>query len=163
MYGCHEYALSKLFSVANKVNQMGRPASALMVLALLFSGTVSACGGETYPIMSTHKDDGSKIGLFISRDQIEKTQAWTPGQEEPPLSISTAYNTVKEWGRQHYTRYDDVKVQELSLKKYGCSLVSDRWYYVFSLRPVIDGNELWSSGNWAAVLMDGTVIGSREY
>lgn len=35
-------------------------------------------------------------------------------------------------------------VRELSLKKYGCSLVSDRWYYVVDLNPVIDGNELWS-------------------
>lgn len=142
---------------------MERVAGAVMVMALVCSGTVAACGSENHPVMSTRKDDGTQIGLFISQAQIERTQAWKPEQGEPPLSFSAAYRTVKEWGRQHYTRYDGVNVRELSLKKYGCSFVSDRWYYVFDLNPVIDGNELWSSGSWAAVLMDGTVIGPREY
>lgn len=142
---------------------MDRVAGSLMVMALLFSGTVAACGSGNHPVMSARKDNGTQIGLFISQAQIEQTQAWKPEQGEPPLSVSAAYRTVKEWGRKNYTRYDGVNVRELSLKKYGCSLVSDRWYYVFDLNPVIDGNELWSSGNWAAVLMDGTVIGTREY
>jgi len=142
---------------------MERFVGALVVMTFLFSGTAAACGNGKYPVMSTRKDDGKQIGIFIAQDQMERTQAWKPEQGEPPLSVSAAYRAAKEWGRQHYTRYDDVNVREFSLKKYGCSLVSDRWYYLFDLNPVIDGNELWSSGNWAAVLMDGTVIGPREY
>ncbi|HEY8519566.1 MAG TPA: hypothetical protein VIN61_05770 [Gammaproteobacteria bacterium] len=34
----------------------------------------------------------------------------------------------------------------------------DRWYYFFELTPVIDGNELWSGGNWVAVLLNGRTI-----
>lgn len=142
---------------------MKRVAGAVVVGALVFSGAAGACGGGDHPVLSTRKDDGTQIGLFISQSQMERTRAWNPEQGEPPLSVSAAYRAVKEWGRQHYTRYDGVSVREFSLRKYGCSLVSDRWYYVFDLNPVIDGNELWSSGNWAAVLMDGTVIGPREY
>ena len=138
-------------------------ASAMMALFLFATGPVAACGGGDYPVMSTRKDDGTQIGLFISQAQIDRTQAWKPELEEPPLSVSAAYRAAIDWGRQHYTRYDGVNVRELSLNKYNCSLVSDRWYYVFDLNPVIDGNELWSGGNWAAVLMDGTVIGPREY
>ncbi len=130
---------------------------------VLYSGVTVACGGGEYPVMSTQKDDGTKIGLFVSQAQIERTQSWTPAQGEPPLGLAPAYQVVKQWWRAQNTRYDDVNVREITLRKYGCSLVADRWYYVIDLNPVIDGNELWGSGNWVAVLMDGTVIGSRKY
>lgn len=104
-----------------------------------------------------------QIGLFITQAEIERTQAWRPEDGEPPLSVSPAYRTVKAWGQQHYARYDDVSVRDISLRRYGCSLVQERWYYVVELNPIIDGNELWAIGNWAAVLMDGTVVVPREY
>ena len=136
----------------------------LAITLMLLSDAVFACGGgDEYPVMSSHKDDGTKIGLFISQAQIEKTQAWSPENGEPPLSVSSAYQIAISWGHQHYTRYDGVKIREISIKKYGCSLVSDRWYYVMDITPVIDGNEVWSGGSWAGVLMDGTVIGPRKY
>jgi len=136
----------------------------LLVSVFLAAGANSAfaCSSDR-PVLSTEKDDGTKVGLFISMTQIEATPEWNPEDGEPPLSISTAYRLVKDWGNQEYARYDSVKVQGLRLTAYGCSRVSDRWYYVIDLAPVIDGNKLWGSGNWAAVLMDGTVIGPREF
>lgn len=135
----------------------------LAILTFMVSGHVFACGDGEYPVMSTHKEDGTKIGLFISQAQMEQTQTWSPENSEPPLNVSAAYQMAMNWGRQQYTRYDGVKVREISIKKYGCSLVSNRWYYVVDITPVIDGNEVWSGGTWAAVLMDGTVIGPRKY
>lgn len=135
----------------------------LVSLGLTFvSGSVFACGSG-YPVLSTEKDDGTKIGLFISSEQVEATVSWDPGKSEPPLSVSDAYRLAREWGKKEYVRYDSIEVRELKLTKYRCSSVSNRWYYVIDFAPVIDGNELWGSGNWLAVLMDGTIIGPREY
>ena len=135
----------------------------IAVFLLLISNPILACGGAEYPVMSTSMDDGTKIGLFILQEQIEKTQEWSPENGEPPLSISAAYQAAISYGRKKYTRYDDVKVREISIKKYGCSLVSNRWYYVIDLTPIIDGNVVFSRGAWVAVLMDSSVIGSRKY
>ena len=136
----------------------------LLVSVFLAAGANAAfaCSSDR-PVLSTEKDDGTKVGLFISTTQIEAAPEWNPEDGEPPLSISTAYRLVKDWGNQEYARYDSVEVQGLRLTAYGCSRVSNRWYYVIDLAPVIDGNKLWGSGNWAAVLMDGTVIGPREF
>ena len=135
----------------------------IAVFLLLISIPILACVGAEYPVMSTSLDNGTKIGLFISQEQIEKTQEWSPENGEPPLSVSAAYQAAISYGRKKYTRYDDVKVREISIKKYGCSLVSNRWYYVIDLTPIIDGNVVFSRGAWVAVLMDGSVIGPRKY
>lgn len=136
----------------------------LVVLISLTFGSAStfACSADR-PVLSTKKDDGTQIGLFISNEQIKATPEWNPEEGEPPLGVSEAYRLVKDWDKDAYSRYDSVEVDDFTLSKYGCSLVSDRWYYVIDLAPVIDGNKLWGSGNWAAVLLDGTVIGPREF
>ncbi|MCP5014606.1 MAG: hypothetical protein GY938_04905 [Ketobacter sp.] len=78
------------------------------------------------------------------------------------MSISEAHRLVMEWSKTEYSKYDSVGVRSIELSTYGCSAVNNRWYYRFDLKPVFDGNEVWGAGNWAAVLMDGTVIGSTE-
>ena len=134
----------------------------MLTTYILLPGISLACN-DNYPVMSTRKDNGKEIGLFISLQQIKATQKWSPSSGEPPLSISKAYLIAKEWARNHFTRYDDARVKEITLREYRCSLVSNHWYYFFEINPVIEGNELYGSGNWLAVLMDGTTIGTREY
>ncbi|WP_152437698.1 MULTISPECIES: hypothetical protein [unclassified Marinobacter] len=140
----------------------------LVSILLIFVGTLSAFGtaiacGRGLPVLNTTKSDGTKVGLFITTDQIEATQKWSLDEGEPPLSISAAYQLVDEWAENRYVRYDSVEQRRFSLIHYSCKHVSDRWYYVVDLVPLIDGDEVWGNGNWAAVLMDGTVIGPREY
>lgn len=131
------------------------------ILAFLFSSSAIACG--EHPVMSTTKDDGAKVGIFLSSSAVEQTTHWQPDEGEPPLSISDAYRLVKEWAEHEYSRYDTVRIDSITLREYGCSTVRNRWYYLLDIRPVIDGNELFGSGDWAAVLFDRTVIGPREY
>lgn len=134
----------------------------MFLLLVVGSETVLACGDS--PVMSTRKDNGKRIGLFISVIQIESAPEWKPGDGGvPPLSVTDAHDIVRNWAKLHYSRYDNVRVREISLRPYTCAHVSERWYYLFDLNPVIDGNELWGAGNWAAVLMDGSVVGTREY
>lgn len=119
-----------------------------------------ACGDRA--VLSTTKKDGTKVGLVITSEQVESGIKWNPEQGEPPLSISQVYRKVLHWAKAEYSRYDRVEVREIALTKMGCYLVEDFWYYQVDLIPVFDGNEVWGSGNWAAVLMDGTVIGTTE-
>ena len=81
---------------------------------------------------------------------------------EPPLSVSQAYKRVQQWAKSEYSRYDSVGVREIAISEFSCSLVEDIWYYRIDLVPVFDGNEIWGGGNFAAVLMDGTVVGPTE-
>ena len=133
----------------------------LLAMLLVPINTVFACGN--YPVTSVTKQDGSKYGLFIPQEKMEKTQKWSPEDGEPQLPITQAYSLAKAWAATKYTRYDSVVIKEITLIQYGCSLVKNRWYYQVQITPVIDGNELWGGGNTTGVLMDGTIIGSVQY
>ena len=78
------------------------------------------------------------------------------------MSVSEAFRKVQAWSETEYARYDSVSVREIALTKLSCSWVQDLWYYRIDLIPVFDGNQIWGSGNFAAVLMDGTVIGPTK-
>ena len=134
----------------------------LSALILIFlSQSLFACG--EHPIISYTKDDGTRMGLVIPESELSGTPEWDITQGEPPLSITTARDAVLSWAKEKYARYDSVKISAVSLREAsGCHSIKARWIYVFDLQPVIDDNALWGSGNWAAVLMDGTVIGTRE-
>ena len=138
----------------------------LVLLALSFASllleSAVACV-EDRPVLTTTKNDGTRIGIFLSRSTVEQTAPWRPEDGEPPLSISTAYTIVKDWAHSKYSRYDGIQIREITLRSYGCSLSPNRWYYIFDISPVIDGNTLFGSGNWAIVLFDGTVVGPRKY
>ena len=127
-----------------------------LVIFQVWSAMALACGDS--PVLSTRKDDGTEIGLFLPESKMQSTSKWTPELGEPPLSPSEAYRIAIDWARLKYTRYDDVRVREISLTRYRCSNIDDRWYYLMDLEPVIDGNSVWGPGNWVAVLMDGTVV-----
>ncbi|MEE8548937.1 MAG: hypothetical protein V3S74_05645 [Alphaproteobacteria bacterium] len=114
------------------------------------------CG--RYPVMSTTKEDGTRIGLIIHNEQIEKTPKWSPGEGEPPLPLAQTIAIATKWAKGKYSRYDSVKVWSIDLKEFGCGSLKGHWYYIVHFKPVIDGNTLFGGGNFAAVLMDGTVI-----
>ncbi len=118
-----------------------------------------ACDGA---LVSTLTDDGKRIALKVSEEEILSAPKWKLSDGEPPLSISQAYQAAMEWAKDKYKRYDSVKVWSLELKGYNCSTHRDRWLYVVEFQPIIDGNRLFGSGNWAAILMDGKVIGPVE-
>ena len=119
------------------------------------------CGSN--PVISTKKDDGTKRGLFITQQEIETAPKWSPNLGEPHLSISTIYTLVKEWAKTEYIRYEGIVVTQIALQPYRCSSVKDRWYYIVDFNPVFDGNQVYAGGHWAAVLMDGTIIGAKKY
>jgi hypothetical protein len=138
----------------------------LLIVCTLCAVPVAALGQSFYgcgstPVVST-EDKGRRIELVLDGAAVAKTPTWTPTKGEPPLSVSKAAAVALAWAKVRYKRYDSVEITELSLKEFSCSSVSDRWYYQVEFAPIMDGNRLFGSGNWAAVLMDGTVVGPIE-
>jgi hypothetical protein len=118
-----------------------------------------SCGAT--PVLST-EDNGKRIELILNGDQVAKTAKWDPTKGEPPLSVSKAAAAALAWAKVKYKRYDSVQITEISLHQYSCSELDEHWYYRIEFAPMMDGNKLFGSGNWAAVLMDGTVVGPVE-
>lgn len=145
------------------------PLSAILVrflagaMLVFQSGLGSAQECDDLPLVRTEKDDGSRVGLFISNEQFAATPVWHPRDGEPPVSLSDAYSLVTEWARTAYPKYDRAEVREIALQSQFCVHENRRWYYHFEFTLIFDGKYVAGTGNWAAVLMDGSVIGATEY
>lgn len=134
-------------------------AISLLVGAVCAPASINAYEFNENVVIQTTKRDGTEIGLIIKPDAIRQTPQWNPADGSPPLSIAQAYRIALDWAQREYARYDSVSVGQISLVKWQHWRASNRWYYRFDLVPMMEGNSLHGSGNWAAVLMDGTVIG----
>jgi len=111
--------------------------------------------------MATNGKDGEEIRMIIPGSKIVKAKSWEPELGEPPLSSVESYNIVKQWSVSNLVNFDGIEIEEVSLKKYGCSPHRSKkpyWYYQIEYSALIDGNILWGSANWLVVLMSGEVI-----
>ncbi len=120
----------------------------------------AACGKTA--VMSATGADGRKVELVLDSAIVERTPKWSPGAGEPPLSLTRATKAASAWAKKRYSRFDVVEIREVSLTSLGCTSSRNHWYYVFDFAPIMDGNRMYGSGNWAAVLMDGTIIGATQ-
>ncbi len=133
----------------------------LVILLSITFNIAHACGER--PVSYTMRQDGSKYGLFINKESIKKSRQWIPSEGKPPLSVSAAYNRVITWAKGKYKRYDKVMINEITLKKYRCSGITNYWYYQINITPVIGGNEIYALREATAVLMNGLVIGHKKF
>jgi hypothetical protein len=92
-------------------------------------------------------------------DAMVRSPAWMPKDGEPPLGISQAIRVSLEWATGAYERFDAVEVSKITLQRLSCTGQRNRWFYFVEFTPMMAGNRMYGSGNWAAVLMDGTVVG----
>lgn len=129
----------------------------LFIISIACGAANAGCGDR--PVLTVQKEDGTTVGVVITTEQQDKTQKWVPGSGDPPLSLSKAIEVALSWAKTNYKRYDGVQLQSINLNSLGCSQTRDKWYYIVHFSPVIDGSALYGSGYFAAVLMDGTVIG----
>ena len=134
--------------------------SVIMSLATVLSFDAHACGKTS--VMSATGDDGKKVELVMDSAIVEKAPAWSPGAGDPPLSIADASEIALAWASEKYRRYDGVEIREISLTALGCESSKAHWYYIFDFTPLMGGNRMYGTGNWAAVLMDGAVVGSSQ-
>src|SRR5690349_3529167 len=103
----------------------------LVTILILLAARVDAC--SDYAVFSSVLEDGTELGLFLNKE-IAPTTSWIVGANEPPLSVGKALAIASEWGKKTYTRFDKVEVESVSLQRYGCSMLRDKWYYVVNFR-----------------------------
>jgi hypothetical protein len=132
-------------------------ATASILLAVTGCSRAEPGCGE-HAVYGTTDQQGRKVELVLSSAAVEKGPSWSPGESEPPLSISKASRIALEWAKRKYSRYDTVEIREIVLVPYSCSIAQNRWYYRFEFTPVMDGNRMYGVDNFAAVLMDGSVV-----
>jgi hypothetical protein len=131
-----------------------------LVLALnVIPASAGRC--EDFPIYSVHDMDGTQHSIVISGDKVKKAPTWKPGSGEPPIGLSAAVSSALAWAKQTYIRFDDVVIEYIEIRRYGCSS-EDHWYYVVKFAPVIEGSSVRGIGYFAAVLMDGSVVGPQK-
>ena len=134
--------------------------SLAVILLALSTLAFADCGTRT--VMSTTRDDGTKIGIVISDAQFARAPKWSPDKGEPPLSVSQVVKISMAWAKENFKRFDSVQIQSINLSEIGCTPGERQWYYLIHFFPIIDGNRVYSGGHFAAVLMDGTVIGPTQ-
>jgi hypothetical protein len=134
---------------------------ALAIALFSASGLATAqCG--SHAVMSTTREDGTKIGIVISDAQLAHAPAWSPDKGEPPLSIAQVAKLSLTWAKDNYKRFDSVQIHSIDLSEVGCTPGKHQWYYRVEFVPIIDGSRVYSGGHFVGVLMDGTVIGPTQ-
>jgi hypothetical protein len=134
----------------------------LTLSALYISFGVDAQACVKSVVMTTTGDDGRTIELVIDSTAVQQTPEWSPGRGDPPLSVARASEIAQDWADQKYARFDSVEIREITLGAPGCVSNNKHWFYIFDFMPVMQGQRMYSGGNWAAVLMNGTVIGAEQ-
>ena len=128
-----------------------------IVWALVAKSTF-ACGDfATYSVVG---EDGTQRELILPKE-IDATPSWLAGGREPPLPIGKAASIALDWAKSNYTRFDSIEINTIDLRRYGCSTLRDRWFYIVNFRPYIDGASVVSSTHFVAVLMNGQVVAPR--
>lgn len=102
---------------------------------------------------------GTSYTFSISREAAENVPDWQPDRPGPPLSIAKAVSLAKRRAHRQRPKFSEFKVSSITLQGMNCSpVIPDKWFYVISLDPVVDGQPLAGEGLWEVVLTDGTVV-----
>jgi hypothetical protein len=132
------------------------PVHALVLIT--FAGTVAPPEPAELVLRTTHSDDGATFKTAITPEQAKRVPAWEPDERQPPpLSMDLAIKLARDSVRLRHPQFDEYRAWSVDMARIGWSY-TDRWYYVVTFRAIDDGAPVLSTGFFAAVLMDGTVI-----
>ena len=102
---------------------------------------------------------GKKYEFRIPEQDLLKTPAWAPDQDNPPLSVRRAIDIAKEEIAALLPNGKDWRLYEVTLRP-----LDDHWVYLVQflepLRPDGGGQQL-SNGFQVVVLMDGVAVMPR--
>ena len=127
-----------------------------------------ALAQEKFDVVLTDMTDakGTRVEFRTDTDALARTPEWTPGSQDPPFTVSAATRVAVEAGKRRLPKADDIAINSITLRKsesYGQSagklgrLV--RWYYEFTVSPVIGGETFHGqSATTIIILFDGSVV-----
>ena len=134
----------------------------LVFFTLAFSANAEFKFCEDFSPYSAKGNDGKETKLIIPGSKIFNSVGWQPELAlEPSLSPLAVHDMAVQWAVNNLPKYDGVDITSISLKKYGCMPPNTQkkyWYYLVEYNPIINGNSMFGSGTWLAVLLSGEVI-----
>lgn len=98
----------------------------LLVLWAACSGAVA----QELVLFSERGSDGKAREYRVSQLALESTPAWTPHEEDPPLSLRTAATIASENAKPNSP--DDLEIIGFELSSFSTDR-GPRWYYIVSL------------------------------
>ncbi|ATC88749.1 MULTISPECIES: hypothetical protein [Pseudoalteromonas] len=135
--------------------------SFLVLLPLFAQANTDFCEDHTPRTTATH--GGEKYGLVVPGSKVKKAGSWSPKEMvSPPLATYKAYSLVQDWAVSNLPKFDGIEIRSVELVKYHCLVgfsKEEYWYYIVEYDPLLDGNKMYGSKNFVAVLMSGEVIG----
>jgi hypothetical protein len=139
------------------------------ILLIIAAGLASAAlAQEKFEVVLADMTDakGNRVQFRTDTEALARTPEWNPGSQDPPLTVAAATRIAVEAGKRRLPKADDIAINSITLRKsesYGRSagglarLV--RWYYEFTVSPIIDGETFHgSSATTLVILLDGSVI-----
>jgi hypothetical protein len=128
----------------------------MLLQSLLLVTTLIAAQAET---TFTVEYAGKKYEFRISDDDLQKTPAWAPGQENPPLSARRAIDVATQELATLLPNGKDWRLYAVTLRP-----IESRWIYLVEflepVRPNGPERQL-SSGFQVIVLMNGVAVMPR--
>lgn len=126
----------------------------LPVLLLLYSGNIFAT--YNFPVEIFEYIDNTKIVAFINKEDIDKTETWSPFSGTPPLTIAKALKHIKK------TLTSDMKSKHISKIVIELKQIPNHkkhWYYLVKLAYEANNKQEF---HYFVVLMNGKVIAALE-
>jgi hypothetical protein len=141
----------------------------MRLLAVLTLVLIPICvsAQENYGVMLNDVTDakGNRIQFHTDTDRLARTPDWSPGTQDPPLTITAVTRIAIEAGKRRLPKADDIAVQFITLRKadaYGGSPPNKftRWYYQVSVSPIVAGETFFKGSSIIdiVILLDGTVV-----
>ena len=141
----------------------------MRLLAVLTFALVPICvsAQESYGVMLNDVTDakGNRIQFHTDTDRLVRTPDWSPGTQDPPLTVTAVTRIAIEAGKRRLPKADDIAIQFITLRKadaYGGSPPNKftRWYYQVSVSPIVGGETYFKRSSMIdiVILLDGTVV-----
>jgi hypothetical protein len=139
---------------------------ALTALLLVAAASVSAQDKFPVVLMEVGDASGARIQFGTDTDALARTPEWKPGTQEPPIAVTAATRIAIEAAKRRLPKASDIAVDSITLRKsesYGQNGTGSgklvRWYYVFSISPIVGRDAVQSTpGTTIVILLDGSVI-----
>lgn len=132
----------------------------LIIASLLFfcSGAL-AC--DEKPVYVESLADGRTFAIFMETAQVNQSPRWSD-EGMPAMTWMAATKFLSRWASEKYKNYDDWKYYQISIRSFECAELSQHRFYLFHLVVTKDGVKTFGRQHFAAVLLDGTVVGPTE-
>lgn len=120
----------------------------------------SAAGCGDHPIVWGHSMQGGKkvkLQVTVATGDISKQPTWTDGPI--PLAPHEARKKAKSWMKKAdiLKGFDDVRIDEISIRSFGCREIKDRWYYEVKYVPMVNGYSVREAKGFVVITLDGKV------